>query len=706
MIFKQEHCNDNKLNNLERHIVNTFAESDFSEGIHLYIGIGTTEMLKEICKLDFPIIHIAIVDNEYETSSLELPGVEVYNFHINNISNLIKFIEETLGNRKLSSISITNVLEFFPEPEKFLTLLHKIVMAHNALLMISVPNITHKTIVFDLIKGDFNYPVSEHISSPRTYLYSNDRLELMMQNCGFVMKQNYDFAEEFPEHHFRSNNIFHAPATTVNRYLSWLKKIADPYGEIKQFVRTYSPTDKSFSKPHFQNSDNRLFLSVVTRTQGNRPLALQETLLCLSGQTNTNFEVIIVGHRLTPENQLIVEQCIDDLPNWFRPCVRLIYVTDGNRTKPLHVGFMEARGEYITILDDDDLVFDNWVETFYSLFKEKPGTVLHAYTATQNWRRLLIHDMEVLRATDTPESLYCRDFDLLRQLYINGCPSMSYAIPSYVYQKLGVHFDLSLTTTEDWDYLMRSVFLCGISEARKTTSIYRRWENLDNATKLHSEDEWNKNTEIIIDQMDTLPIIIPPGYVKKIIDIHLKSQTSIVEHIPLVFYDNGTGFSDNHIIQAESKIENPYHWYFPLNPDDWISSIRIDPGEKGMIILSNLIIKIKDCNDNIYVIESDAIDINGFKIRSGLFFIESDPQIVVRFSFKMQLKEVLVSYNTINPSLDDLLDVGIPYPGKDEKRFSEKLFLSRTKRLVAALKRYGLIETIKKAIRKIHTKMR
>ena len=694
MIFKQGKYNDNNLNNLEQHIVNTFAEPDFSEGIHLNIGIGASTILKEICKFDFPIIHIAIVDDENKTSSLELSGVEEYSFHINNISNLIAFIEEMLGNRQLSSASITNVLDFLPEPEKLLTLLHEVVMSHSASLMISVPNITHKTVVFDLIKGDFNYPVSEYINSPRTSFYSNDRLELMMQNCGFVMKKNCDFAEKSSEHHFRSDSIFHSPVTTVNHYLSWLKITADPYGEIKQFVRIYSSTDKFLTKPHLNNSDNRPFLSIVTRTQGNRPLALQETLLCLCGQTNTNFEVIIVGHRLTPEGQSVVEQCIDDLPNWFGHCVRFVCVADGNRTKPLHVGFTEARGEYITVLDDDDLVFDNWVETFYNLSIKNSGTILHAYTVSQDWRRLSIHGMEVLRAIGTPEPLYCHDFDLLRQLYINGCPSMSYAIPSYVYHKLGIHFDLSLTTTEDWDFLMRSVFLCGISEARKTTSIYRRWENLDNATKLHSEDEWNKNTEFIIDQMDKLPIIIPPGYVKKIIDIHLKSQTSIVEHIPLVYYDNGTGLSENHIIQAESKIENPYHWYFTLIPDDWISSIRIDPGEKGMIILSNLIIKIKDCNDNIYMIESDAIDINGFKIKSGLFFIEPDPQIIVNFSSKMQLKEVLVSYNHTTPCLTDLLEVDIIHLIKDKKRFFDRLF-SHIKRLIAALKRQGLVKTIK-----------
>lgn len=87
------------------------------------------------------------------------------------------------------------------------------------------------------------------------------------------------------------------------------------------------------------SADPNPFLSVVTRTQGKRLHALRETLLCLAAQTCTDFEILIVAHKVAPELQPALGQVLEQLPDWLRARTRRLAVDEGGRTRPLNVGF-------------------------------------------------------------------------------------------------------------------------------------------------------------------------------------------------------------------------------------------------------------------------------------------------------------------------------------------------------------------------------
>ena len=63
-------------------------------------------------------------------------------------------------------------------------------------------------------------------------------------------------------------------------------------------------------------ADDAPFLSVIMRTQGHRPEALSEVLLCLCGQSDTDFEVIIMGHNLDDVGRESVNSAIAGLPDY------------------------------------------------------------------------------------------------------------------------------------------------------------------------------------------------------------------------------------------------------------------------------------------------------------------------------------------------------------------------------------------------------
>ena len=86
---------------------------------------------------------------------------------------------------------------------------------------------------------------------------------------------------------------------------------------------------------------------------------------------------------------------------------------------------------------------------------------------------------------------------------------MGLAFPSAIFQELGVIFDESLSTTEDWDYLQRVAMLAGVSDIRKVTGIYRWWDNAESSKTMHSKKEWDDNYDQIQRKMRSCITIFP-----------------------------------------------------------------------------------------------------------------------------------------------------------------------------------------------------
>ena len=439
-------------------------------------------------------------------------------------------------------------------------------------------------------------------------LFSEKRLTNCINDIGFQEVARNDFSMELSDQHFPADSTFLSSSTTVYQYFNHIKQLVDPFATVNQFVRAYVPLEKNHEKVE-QSVASRPFLSIITRTQGKRIEALSEVLLCLTVQTNTDFEVLIIGHKLNIERQIAVERVIEELPDWIREKVRLIRVDHGTRTTPLNIGFEKASGEYISILDDDDIVFDNWVEEFYNLAQKYPGTILHSYALLQDWEVVDIDGAKALRASGQPKDVYCRDFNLLNQLNGNFCPCMSYACPSYAFKKLGIRFNEELTTTEDWDFLMRTALVTGVSNSQQVTSLYRIWKNGENSYATHSKKDWLFNEQFIRESFEKMPIVLPAGLLSELQDLvsaEAQNQAALqLNEIPqrqlhptvralaqsFLFVDEGDGFSQETALQGAYNRASKVLAFEDFG-DEKIYSIRFDPTDAGQIWVSNIEINV------------------------------------------------------------------------------------------------------------------
>ena len=72
-------------------------------------------------------------------------------------------------------------------------------------------------------------------------------------------------------------------------------------------------------------------------------------------------------------------------PRWLKDRIELVAVDGGGRSRPLNVALSIVESPYAVILDDDDLVFDNWIESFLSELRDHYGSIILSGVYTQEW---------------------------------------------------------------------------------------------------------------------------------------------------------------------------------------------------------------------------------------------------------------------------------------------------------------------------------
>jgi hypothetical protein len=262
------------------------------------------------------------------------------------------------------------------------------------------------------------------------------------------------------------------------------------------------------------------FLSIVTRTQGLRADTLRDVFLCLSGQSCIDFEHLVVGHKLSQEGEETVLGIIAENPNWLRQRIRFLKVDHGNRTAPLNFALDAALGQYVAVLDDDDLVLGHWVETFRDLAAIHNGEVLRSVAVYQGFDEVETEPgKSAPRANGEILRLYPSHFDLFSHFQENRTPLIALAFPRAAFKDLQIKFDESLSTSEDWDYLIRTAAICGVTSSPEVTGIYRHWSKRSTSRTDHSDQEWLENQRRIQEKHNGLSMLIAEGSTQRLREI-------------------------------------------------------------------------------------------------------------------------------------------------------------------------------------------
>lgn len=487
-------------------------------GVHLDIGCGYGSIAEPLTTR-LGLHYIGVDGAPNGPRSLRERGFEAHQAMFHSQEELLAKLKGILDGRRLTSISMLDTLEHLPEGDGVLNTLRELAQTSNIPVIISVPNVAHRDVGFRLALGQWDYTPDGLLDHTHTRLFNRAGLQRTLRFAGLHPVEFNDVKRFKSDQFFPDTLPSLATGTSLHRALAYLRDQVDDTANISQFVVIALPGPRKGGSAYLRDEEKspaRPFLSIITRTQGTRPHCLIELLTALAGQDDHDFELLIVAHKITIPQQLAIERIIEDCPEWLRNITRLIRENEGNRSRPLNRGFAEARGQYIAIHDDDDVPFAHWVSTFRKLASDGPGTMLRSVAARQETDIVEIAGRKGIRATSSFMP-YPAHFDLLSHLSGNFSPNNTLAFPRGVFHDLNLRFDEDLTTTEDWDFLVRAAAIVGVTTSPEITSIYHWWkEGHQSSRSDHETAEWDANYAAILRKFDRIPIILPPGSAQRL----------------------------------------------------------------------------------------------------------------------------------------------------------------------------------------------
>ena len=298
----------------------------------------------------------------------------------------------------------------------------------------------------------------------------------------------------------------------------WVLKLEQLVNErpiLRSLIAAFCP---SWMNEALELKEDSPFLSVITRTQGQRLYTLRDTLMSLAGQTSQDFEIILVVHSDSEAVNQSVRATVGEFPEILCERISVVTCVRSGRCSPLNDGIELARGRYVAILDDDDIALGNWVETFQQLASEAPAGSLLRSTCTRQ-------DFDITNTGDVPPvpratSWYTMDwpstYDPVDHIFTNYTPPMCVAYPIEVFRNDGLRFDENLSTGEDWDFTLRSMMLRGVVTSPEVTAIYRWGAANDVSANVHSHEEWAANQAMVRNKLNAGPILLPAGSASRI----------------------------------------------------------------------------------------------------------------------------------------------------------------------------------------------
>ncbi len=477
-----------------------------SDGVHLDLACGLGPIAEPLIASHG--VHYVGVDYDPDTvKTLKERGFEAHALDLNS-PEVEQDLRRVLDGRKLASISMLDGLEHLVEGYHVLAAISVLLAEHRTLCVLSVPNVTHVDIGIKTLLGKWDYTETGLLDRTHYHLYSAPSLEDALSEAGLAKVADYDVVMAESDQHFPPDHGALRRATPLGHYLRTLRESIDAHGYTNQFVWAVAPT-AAMPGRDLALADEGPFLSVIMRTQGRRDQELREALLSLAAQSSTNFELLLVAHRTTVAQQIQVERVIADQPQEFRDRIRLLLLDTGRRAAPLNHAMRHARGRYLVILDDDDIVLEGWVATFEGHEQVQPGRIMRVQAAVHDVARTEVRGLTGVRGIESPRTPYAATFSLTDHIATNQSPTHTWAFPVTLHRDFGMVFDETMTTTEDWEFLIRAAEVVGVQDIPTVLAIYQWWVSHESSRTQHDEDDWRQNHSEVHRRLDRKPLLLP-----------------------------------------------------------------------------------------------------------------------------------------------------------------------------------------------------
>lgn len=479
------------------HALQILESSNLGNGLHLDIGCGWGRIADPLSSRT-NLHYIGVDAASCGLDELTKRGYEVYKHIFGNKQQDIDFLERVIDGRKLASISILDFLEHLAEPETLLEILYIISLKHKALLIASLPNVTHLDVGLKLFFGRFDYTLTGLLDKTHLSFFTEKRIEELFSQCGWhqVIKKDVHIVES--DQHFPVDHVAMLPNAAITEYLTRLRSKVDDTQYIFQFVRGFFPKEKRANLP-LPVIDSP-FLTVLIVAQDDKYSYISAALEALSMQVCNDFEVILFG----PESLLIEIRTtiLTSLSSELRGRVRCIDASSNSRSVLLNRGCQEAKGKYVSVYSGGT-ANSAWVLTLKALSNTYAGRLL-----ITRFRNMAVVDLETMNADDTTVNDY--DSSLLLSVLKGSLPPLCVAFPRSVHCDFGIHFANELENAHEWDYFIQTMSICGVGVGSGVT-VYSNYKEQQIQACIYKQAR-----EVILSRLDSSYTLLPPGWLSRI----------------------------------------------------------------------------------------------------------------------------------------------------------------------------------------------
>ncbi len=196
-----------------------------------------------------------------------------------------------------------------------------------------------------------------------------------------------------------------------------------------------------------------MLFSIIIPTY-NRATFIAKTLESVINQTYTNWEIIIVDDGSKDDTFKVVKPFVEQWNNK----IHYFYQENGERAKARNKGMQEAKGNYITFLDSDDVLYENYLQEGMNIIQkhQNPPFVHIGYEIIDTKTKKSSHQVNFLKDDDidcliTGNPLSCMGIFLEKNL-----------VTKFQFQE-----NRELAGSEDWELWVRIMANVGIKVSNK-----------------------------------------------------------------------------------------------------------------------------------------------------------------------------------------------------------------------------------------------
>lgn len=221
----------------------------------------------------------------------------------------------------------------------------------------------------------------------------------------------------------------------------------------------------------------------------NRCDLLPKTLDSILAQTYPSYEVVIVDNCSTDSTETVIQSYLKDQ--------RFHYIcNDRNRERAFsrNVGMANAKGQYVTFLDSDDLVRPEFLQDANEFLQHNDFKIFHNLYELQNSEGEFLYKYSFPSAT------------MARQYIVEGnfLSCIGVFIAKEIYHKYRFETGLDLTGTEDWDFWLRVLADYDLGRINKVNAIIIDHAKRTVKNKDIAQSIWQKK-QMVIDRVISDP---------------------------------------------------------------------------------------------------------------------------------------------------------------------------------------------------------